>query len=395
MKKQVYVLALYLASIFGTFSLSSCGTEGQIIPPEVPAGVLGILEIKDLIEDTIDKIQIESRDWRELLEKLEQDITGAVNETIRTDVRNVLDNSILLAGAELKCSTNLIAQQSVFGLQGILAELDGNPIPKPALTICSCSLREIDLSESPSTRRKITFSGYGFTANFDDLTAMLWSSTAGTRRIDDSRLNLQGEYLFTLNLDKLDEELQWYDKVVLTYRGKEVHQTPIIRNLLPLITKTSQKHCGNLAAELAGAIPEDCILTGVEFTTVSRDPKKLVLWYRERQQDGSFSERKHRVFGNASLATDIEVHVPAHKPYAIVGFGLDIDKGDKTMGVKYREVDVFFNRLLGPTFHQRSNNESYDVECELFSNYQIVTGIGIRERDDDVKAIHLTVGHMN
>lgn len=150
------------------------------------------------LDQTIDSLQNTSTEWQVLLKDLLAKLTGDARNLIGNDIQNLINNSVAVAGAEVKCEVDFIRARIVENLSALKNKLLGKPMPVLEPRICQAVPQSIDVAQVPASVRVVNFYGYNFGALADYSLKM--ESLDGTQTDVSRALNIPTAYAMTLSL---------------------------------------------------------------------------------------------------------------------------------------------------------------------------------------------------
>ncbi|MCC6725463.1 MAG: hypothetical protein IT258_13225 [Saprospiraceae bacterium] len=184
-----------------------------------------------LINDAIDKVTSQSASWQTTLTELESKLIKDTQSTVRTEVSNLADRTVAVAGTEFRCNSDFLGNRVVQELERIKARYCGKTVPERVPAICQVVPSAVDMSLEPGRRGQIDITGY----DFDNQPNLRLYLVAGGLKMDVSAsLNKLSHYQMVINLGQngvlLNENST---NLMLEYNGKELSSIPITQPIIP------------------------------------------------------------------------------------------------------------------------------------------------------------------
>ncbi len=177
-----------------TLPLGGCDLFGGLKPIVNSA----IEDASNQLDQTVESLQNTSTSWQVLLKDLLDKLTGEARTLIGTDVQNLINNSVAVAGAEVKCEVDFIRARIVENLVALKNKLLGKPMPVLEPRICQAVPQSVDVAQVPASVRVVNFYGYNFGSLGDY--ALKMESLDGTQTDVTRALNIPTAYAMTLSL---------------------------------------------------------------------------------------------------------------------------------------------------------------------------------------------------
>jgi hypothetical protein len=200
-----------------------------------------IEDASDQLDQTVASLQNTSTSWQVLLKDLLDKLTGDARNLIGNDIQNLINNSVAVAGAEVKCEVDFIRARIVENLVALKNKLLGKPMPVLEPRICQAVPMTVDVAQVPASVRVVNF--YGF--NFGSLTdyALKMESLDGTQTDVSRALNIPTAYAMTLSLGPSGASIgSNAHRFALSWQGKPLSTIGIIQPVpVVKICKTETK----------------------------------------------------------------------------------------------------------------------------------------------------------
>jgi hypothetical protein len=204
------------------------GGSSCIFPNIKPIVNNAIEDASNQLDQTIDSLQNTSTSWQVLLKDLLDKLTGDARNLIGTDIQNLINNSVAVAGAEVKCEVDFIRARIVENLVALKNKLLGKPMPVLEPRICQAVPMSVDVAQVPASVRVVNFYGY----NFGSLTdyALKMESLDGTQTDVSRALNIPTAYAMTLSLGPSGANIgSNAHRFALSWQGKPLSTIGIIQ----------------------------------------------------------------------------------------------------------------------------------------------------------------------
>jgi hypothetical protein len=114
------------------------------------------------IDQAQEEILAESANWREIVQRMLNDLPVEARNLINADVRNLVDRASAAFTTGILCVVDMVSDKVVEGLEQIKAELLHEDYEAPGPTACQFSPSDISLGLPLASRQKIEVSGYDF-----------------------------------------------------------------------------------------------------------------------------------------------------------------------------------------------------------------------------------------
>jgi hypothetical protein len=207
-----------------TLPLGGCDLFGGLKPIVNNA----IEDASNQLDQTIDSLQNTSTSWQVLLKDLLEKLTGDARNLIGTDIQNLINNSVAVAGAEVKCEVDFIRARIVENLVALKNKLLGKPMPVLEPRICQAVPQSVDVAQVPASVRVVNFYGYNFGALTDY--ALKMESLDGTQTDVSRALNIPTAYAMTLSLGPSGANIgSNAHRFALSWQGKPLSTIGIIQ----------------------------------------------------------------------------------------------------------------------------------------------------------------------
>lgn len=220
-----------------TLPLGGCDLLGGLKPIVNNA----VEDASNQLDQTIDALQNTSTSWQVLLKDLLEKLTGDARNLIGNDVQNLINNSVAVAGSEVKCEVDFIRARIVENLTALKNKLLGKPMPVLEPRICQAVPMSVDVAQVPASVRVVNFYGYNF-GNLADYNLKM-ESLDGTQTDVTRALNLPTAYAMTLSLGPSGASVGGNaHRFNLTWQGKPLSTVGIIQPATTVkICKTETK----------------------------------------------------------------------------------------------------------------------------------------------------------
>lgn len=185
--------------------------------------------ITDELDESIEKLESESMDWRTVLQELEGELNDDISKQIRGEVSNLLNSTIAVTGTEFRCNTDFLRErviQSLKSLKGQVKDiLGGKPyVQKLSPHICNTVPESVDLDLTPASRREVKY--YGFDMVEDDVSA--YGITDNGAEIDLSQyLSYGTRYKMSLDLSRIAITSSWR-QIVIKRKDVRLSSIPVL-----------------------------------------------------------------------------------------------------------------------------------------------------------------------
>jgi len=195
----------------------------------------------DALDQAIDDLQSESSSWQTILEEAQGKLTHEIQETVRTDIANLISHSIAQAGVEFRCNADFIGDRVRQLLVRIKAKFLGQPLPPIKPAICQVVPIAVDRSVVPDRVKQIAFYGYDFD-EADDLKAFL-RRTDGSLLDVTSNLDRPTHYAMTLKFGATGVQLDnTSERFILEWEGRQVSTIAVIQPVTPVCESDTARH---------------------------------------------------------------------------------------------------------------------------------------------------------
>jgi hypothetical protein len=211
----------------------------------------------DRIGHAIDKIVEQSSQWQVTLQKLEEDLIKEGQETIATEVTQLMQRGIATTGAEMRCDADFIGQRMQEGLQRIRDVLLNRP-PQPLRQyFCGVSPTSIKLALTAGRRAELDFFGYNLDAGRATVHV---TETNGNQRVIENPQSIVAtptHYLMTVNLSSNGLSLGAGDQqvVFVLNPGLPSEETHTVNVLAPPAPAKFSIDAGTAYAATGGGAP--------------------------------------------------------------------------------------------------------------------------------------------
>jgi hypothetical protein len=204
------------------------GGSSCIFPNIKPIVNNAIEDASNQLDQTIDSLQNTSTSWQVLLKDLLDKLTGDARNLIGTDIQNLINNSVAVAGAEVKCEVDFIRARIVENLVALKNKLLGKPMPVLEPRICQAVPMSVDVTQVPASVRVVNFYGYNFGSLTDYVLKM--ESLDGTQTDVTRALNIPTAYAMTLSLGPSGASIAGNaHRFNLSWQGKPLSTVGIIQ----------------------------------------------------------------------------------------------------------------------------------------------------------------------
>lgn len=168
--------------------LTSCGSADRAI---------------DTVQSAVNVLATQSEEWQGTMKTLERDLTAQGRLAIAKDVTQLEERGIATTGAELRCNAQLVHDQMLAGLEGILAKLQHKPVPAVGQSFCQVVPKQIDLSMPPRLREDLDF--YGYNLDVARVRIFVVDRQGKTRAVTEKNVvATPTHYLMTVNISDTD-----------------------------------------------------------------------------------------------------------------------------------------------------------------------------------------------
>lgn len=123
-----------------------------------------IAETTRVLDDAIDKLDGNSRDWQSILQDTVAGLTKDFQSSVRSEVSNLLQRSISTASGEFRCDMDFIGNRARYALAQIKASLIGEELPPLPPELCNIVPLAVDRELVPERLNKVEIFGYDLDA---------------------------------------------------------------------------------------------------------------------------------------------------------------------------------------------------------------------------------------
>lgn len=212
-------LIVFATVLLSALSMSSCSCD-------LTGGLArSVDKAVEVIDNGIRDIEQESSSWRQVLQRVANELPGEISETIRVDAQSLVTRSIATAGIEFRCNVDFLADRAIESLRRLKAELlNQNPPPLPP-AFCQVDPPSIDLKVSPTKWSTAILAGYDLDRKDSAgelLQVLLLTGQGSTIPLPESRIGRTTHYQITLNLGDMARQLHQdrVTKIVVSWNGK-------------------------------------------------------------------------------------------------------------------------------------------------------------------------------
>jgi len=150
------------------------------------------------IQSAINQIDADSASWQAFLEELERKLIADEQGALANQVSQLIQNTIAVAGAEVRCDVDFVAKEITNTLLRMLHTLDAAIVAPPLMpAICQVVPSSVDMNDPPAV---INFYGYNFDTGGANLTVAF--NHDGVADNATSYLSVASSYLATLNVSR-------------------------------------------------------------------------------------------------------------------------------------------------------------------------------------------------
>lgn len=185
--------------------------------------------ISDELDESIEKLESESMDWRTVLQELEGELNDDISRQIRGEVSNLLNSTIAVTGTEFRCNADFLRErviQSLKSLKGQVKDiLGGKPyVQQLSPHICNTVPESVDLDLTPASRREVKY--YGFDMVEDNVRA--YGITDNGTEIDLSQyLSYGTRYKMSLDISRIAITPSWR-QIVIKRNDARLSSIPVL-----------------------------------------------------------------------------------------------------------------------------------------------------------------------
>lgn len=191
----------------------------------------GIIQLFDKALSDLDR---NSSEWQSVLLKLAEDLPEDVSKTIKKDIQQLANNTIGIAGVEVKCTVDFFRSRVKQDLQNIKAAILGGVQSNMKPEFCTLNIPNINLNDE-KLDDNIFLYGYDFYSigtNKERISAYLLSANGRETKISNNRIGINTNYQMTLNISGLAKTLyeQKSVKIFLKFNDSKANLPEIIVN---------------------------------------------------------------------------------------------------------------------------------------------------------------------
>lgn len=219
--------------------------QGCGIPPAIRQTNVELRNAIDEFDRAISALTQQSSDWQVVLQNLEADIAADVQSTLRTEVRNLAENTVSATGVEFRCDAEFLRMRAERELRRIRNELavllnatGVTPIPiqpeiPPEPYICAAVPTAVNLALE--AERRTVLDVYGFDLKSASITAVIVE--VGERRNVTSALGIISDMHMVLDLTETGANpIGKSRQIVFSWNGES-------QSVIPILSPNTQVTC--------------------------------------------------------------------------------------------------------------------------------------------------------
>jgi hypothetical protein len=191
-----------------------------------------LANFRGLLEQAIKRLDSEQDDWQRIVLGIRDKLPDEVKDAIRNEVQTLTDRCIAKSGVEFRANVDFLARRAKFGLQRVLALVNGEE-PEPLTPYFAQVTPDIlDINADPASRMSVVLTGWDLDAKDSQgepvAFALLDGDSKMLEKIPDARIGRATHYQLTLNVSGPEfEALLWRlkpRKVVAVWNGEYGYQ---------------------------------------------------------------------------------------------------------------------------------------------------------------------------
>lgn len=253
-RSSMCILAMVATLV--VFVCTSCGKIGDVFKPVVPYVPTALNTAADavkILDEGIQGMTDESRDWRQTLVETRDKLITAGQSTLANEVNNLLMRAPSQVGAEFRCDTDFLRARLGQDLASIKERFLGHPVQAKEPAFCNVVPLSVD-TKLISEGRLSVLEFYGYDFDTSTSVEVLLETADGSRVPVTQHLSKPTHYHMTLNLGSNGVQLPaGARRFVLQWNNKEISTITISQPIQPppptaAATKTDFTLSGSNAA---------------------------------------------------------------------------------------------------------------------------------------------------
>lgn len=361
-------------------------------------------DTQDLINDALSQLQLESENWQIILQDLQQQLVVEGQETISNEVKNLMDGVVANTGAQVRCSGDFVGKRVGKNLQRIKVKHFGGNMPSIKPHICQAIPTSINAKKIQSTQKELELDGFDFVKGQFDV---FYEKETGSLVKINQFLNFPSEYRFTVDLGRNFEDLKYSKRIIIKDKnGQELYSISIQPIPKPIKVQTTWQR---ISRKKVGSDPDG----GVEARIKVPNNRSVITGVGLREKDDNlvtlkieygYIDDNNKIVNKQTIGAgkwpkgNTERFNRLDGQFVVVGIATGVSNGAFVGITLYaQELDPKTGQLKGliKTFTEGQHGGEVEHNFGRANDQLLVTGIGLRVKDDNVVAMELDYGKVN